>query len=372
MTLIALHGVGVEAYADNDVINPALPAGTNEGDLLVAFAHFTTVLGRLTTPDGWHRVSEFRASRDRNANYIYWKIAAQGESPPSLTPVQGATGDGVYGIIAGFTAGTFNPFNPINGVGPVFDGDTAEDIGPIVPPNTFSIHNGAIIFFGSRYVGYSDVLVPMTGDGLTWSEIADHSEGALHIQVSIQLGIWPADTQVLLPSKTIDINNGTGTSTGIAILLNGFDDGFLRSFTFYNTFLKSQLDGTHPVDFDTDNISISLHTSGYSPDPEYHPFYSYIWEEVVGTGYSTGGLQLQNVTCTRNLTTTTVDADDLTFSQNPAGFTNARYAVMRKDTGDPATSPLIGVFNLGGDQSVVSKHLTLAFSPSGLFQWTTN
>ena len=117
----------------------------------------------------------------------------------------------------------------------------------------------------------------------------------------------------------------------------------------YGKFLQKQLDGGHPVDFDTDTIKVSLHTSVYTPARDTHEFFSSITNELAtALGYTAGGATLAGASV--GLDTgghfAYFDATDVTWAG--AGFT-FRYAVLRKDTGVAGTSPVICYFDFGTD-----------------------
>lgn len=46
------------------------------------------------------------------------------------------------------------------------------------------------------------------------------------------------------------------------------------------------------IDWDTDTIKISLHTSSYTPNLDTHDYFSDVTNEVSGTGYTSGGATL--------------------------------------------------------------------------------
>jgi len=90
--------------------------------------------------------------------------------------------------------------------------------------------------------------------------------------------------------------------------------------------------------------------------------------EVSGTGYTAGGATLANQSIALSGGTVTFDADDITWSQNAAGFTDARYAIIYKDTGTATTSRVICYADLGGNKGNVDGDLTLQMDASGI--WT--
>lgn len=106
----------------------------------------------------------------------------------------------------------------------------------------------------------------------------------------------------------------------------------------YNSFKKHIMNGG--IDLDTDTIKVALVTSSYTPDQDAHEFFDDVTNEVSGDGYTAGGEELANKSVTQNNTANRAvfDADDVSW---PNSTITARGAVVYKDTGNPATSPLI-------------------------------
>lgn len=96
-----------------------------------------------------------------------------------------------------------------------------------------------------------------------------------------------------------------------------------------------------------------LATDSYSPDQDAHEFADDITDEAAGTGYTTGGISLDNVDVLVDTATNTVtlDADDI------SGISvSCRWAVIYVDTGVPGVSPVVSYTDLseglGGDLTV--------------------
>jgi len=105
------------------------------------------------------------------------------------------------------------------------------------------------------------------------------------------------------------------------------------------------------IDWVTDTIKMSLHTVTYAPAQDTEEFFSSATNELATAGgYTSGGATLAGKTLTYDGPTNTVrlKATDVTWTT--ATFT-ARIAVIRKDTGSAATSPMMGWINFGADQS---------------------
>ena len=120
------------------------------------------------------------------------------------------------------------------------------------------------------------------------------------------------------------------------------------------------------VDLLSDAIKISLHSATYVPNQDTHEFFSDVTNEVVGTGYTAGGITLANKTLTYDAATNTMkfDADDVAWATSTI---TARYAVIRKDTGTPTTSPLLVYIDFGVDQVSDAGSFTITFAAEGIF-----
>jgi len=115
------------------------------------------------------------------------------------------------------------------------------------------------------------------------------------------------------------------------------------------------------------NVKLSLHTNSYSPNKDTDKYFSSATNEVTnGSGYTTGGVALSNSTLTyvAGTHTGTFDADDAAWLALTKTF---RYAVLRYDTGNSATSALIGWVNFGADENISNQNFTVVWDASGIF-----
>jgi len=131
-----------------------------------------------------------------------------------------------------------------------------------------------------------------------------------------------------------------------------------------NTFKQHIMDGT--IDLDTDDIQVMLLTNSHTQDIDNFEFIDDVSaNEVSGTGYSAGGADLASEAVTVDDTDDegVFDATDLTWSTSTI---TARYAVIYKNTGTPATSPIIAILDFGSDKSSSAGDFTLAWSAEGI------
>jgi hypothetical protein len=122
------------------------------------------------------------------------------------------------------------------------------------------------------------------------------------------------------------------------------------------------------VDFTTDTLNILLLDSSYtySTAHDFRDDLSTATQEVAGTNYATKTIATPTVTSTAS--TVTIDASDPSaYSYHASGFSNARYAILYKDTGSAATSALIAYYDFTTDKGNDAGTLTLQLDSSGIF-----
>lgn len=154
-----------------------------------------------------------------------------------------------------------------------------------------------------------------------------------------------------------------------AIIKSIGDTNISLSATAYNYGKKEFYSGS--VDFTSDTMKIALLVSAYSPDIDANQYWTDVSaSEVAGTGYTAGGYTLLNPSATMDATNDMAyfNADDPTWTS--ATLTSLRYAVLYKDTGDAATSPIFGFVNFGENKSLTNGTFTLTVSATGLMQLT--
>ena len=116
----------------------------------------------------------------------------------------------------------------------------------------------------------------------------------------------------------------------------------------------------------SDDIMVTLHSSSLTPAQDTMDFFSDVASTELSTagGYTAGGATLASKTnaYTASSNTAYLDAADVSWTASGSGFTS-RYAIVWKDTGTDATSPLIGYIDFGADQALTTAGwvLTLQF-----------
>lgn len=130
------------------------------------------------------------------------------------------------------------------------------------------------------------------------------------------------------------------------------------------------------VDWVGDTIKEALATSTYTPNQDTHDFFDDITNEVVGTGYTAGGVTLAGKSAGYDAASNEVRliANNAVWGStgSPATIT-ARYAIIYKDTGSAATSPLLGYIDFGADEAVASGIFTVQHdATSGVLKLTAS
>lgn len=144
------------------------------------------------------------------------------------------------------------------------------------------------------------------------------------------------------------------------------------NFTVYGVAKENILKSL--IDLDTDTFVCTLHTSSYTPTVNTHSAWSSVSaSEVVGTGYTAGGIVISALTVVHSAGTVTVDS-----ATNPSWTSStitAKYAVVTKRAGGSLVSGdlLLGYVDLetgGGSVSTTNGTFTVTWNASGLFTLT--
>lgn len=134
----------------------------------------------------------------------------------------------------------------------------------------------------------------------------------------------------------------------------------------YNAFKKNLMNGViGDMSAGGTTIKCMLTTSSYTPDQDTHEFVSSVTNEVVGVNYVAGGQALAGkaVTQDNSLNRGKFTANNPVWS---AATITARRAVFYKDTGTPATSPLISCHDFGADITSTLGDFTVVIPSDGI------
>lgn len=142
----------------------------------------------------------------------------------------------------------------------------------------------------------------------------------------------------------------------------------MAAWNLYDQWRDNRLDDTNGAVTGTLKVALVLGT--YTPDQNLHDFFSDITNEVTGTNYTAGGNAAASPTYTLSgAGLITFDASDpATWSQNAAGFSTARRAILYYDTAVAATSRLVAYSDdFGADRGNVSGDFSIAFDAAGIY-----
>jgi hypothetical protein len=93
--------------------------------------------------------------------------------------------------------------------------------------------------------------------------------------------------------------------------------------------------------------------------------------EVTGTGYSAGGATVASTNLAESGGVATFDGNDVTWSQNASGFSNARSAILYSSTA--SASNAICYIDLGSSNvSLKDGDVTVAWNASGILTITVS
>ncbi len=136
----------------------------------------------------------------------------------------------------------------------------------------------------------------------------------------------------------------------------------------YNSFKRDIMNGS--IDIDTDTINVMLVTSTYTVDIDAHTKRSDITNEVVGAGYTAGGVALAGKTATVDNT-----GDKGVFAASntswAAATITARAAVLYKSRGGAASADeLIGYVDFNGNITSTAGTFLITWNASGILTLT--
>ena len=120
--------------------------------------------------------------------------------------------------------------------------------------------------------------------------------------------------------------------------------------------------GLARFDFTTHTFKIMLTTASYVPNFDVDEFKAAVTNEVPsGNGYNTGGQTLAGLTWLYDATNDWCLLTCTAPSWANASFT-ARRAVIYRDTGDAATSPLLSYVDFGANATPSGTPFTITFT----------
>ena len=134
----------------------------------------------------------------------------------------------------------------------------------------------------------------------------------------------------------------------------------------YNEFKK--VIGEAGLNWASDTIKVILIDDTIAPNIDTHEYYDDITTELTtGDGYTAGGATLADCAITRDDTAdhSEYDATDVTWGSSTI---TARYGIVYKDTGTPATSPLICYMDFTENKSSSAGDFKITWHADGVFK----
>jgi hypothetical protein len=138
----------------------------------------------------------------------------------------------------------------------------------------------------------------------------------------------------------------------------------VSAFFYGNVFVSAF---NKEIDFNSDTIKVVLLDNTHTPSQDAHNYLDdVIGDEVVGTGYTTGGITLPSPTMTYTGGTNTfkLDGDDIEW---PTSTITARFACVYDSTpATNATRPLIALVDFGEDIESTAAPFSIDWDPAGI------
>lgn len=145
--------------------------------------------------------------------------------------------------------------------------------------------------------------------------------------------------------------------------------------TIYSKFTKATSDQSSlsgmPVDFGGDTLKLIILDTGHTPDTSDSSAQEHLddisADEVTTTAGYTGAITLTSVSVTQASDITNILAANIAVPAAGAGFTIGRFAVVYKDSGVAATSPLICLVDFGATISIAVNDLNINWGSGKIF-----
>ena len=146
----------------------------------------------------------------------------------------------------------------------------------------------------------------------------------------------------------------------------------MADWNLYDTFRQKQASGDGAMNITSLTVKCLLVTGSYTVDQNLHDFEDDLGaNEVSGTGYTAGGNTVANITdALSGAGLVTLDGDDpATWSQDAAGFSNARRAILYVDRGGAASANELIAYSddFGADRGNVAGDFTIEMDAAGIF-----
>lgn len=125
---------------------------------------------------------------------------------------------------------------------------------------------------------------------------------------------------------------------------------------------------SYNVDWLTNTIKVALTASTYTPNQDTHDFFDDVTNEITGTGYTAGGATLGTKTLASTNNVVKFDAADTVWTTST--ISNARRAVIYKDSGASTSSPLLAWVDFETNVSSSGDDFTITWDTNGVLRIT--
>jgi len=142
-------------------------------------------------------------------------------------------------------------------------------------------------------------------------------------------------------------------------------------FTLFEEFADQIGEEGHK--FDTDTLKLGIVDDTITPTAaDATPTWSDYSANEVSTagGYTANGVTLSSVTWTESGGVATLDAADVSITQNASGFTDAYWAILYNDTN--AADMAIGFLEMGGPVSEAAGPVAINWNANGILTVTVS
>ena len=125
------------------------------------------------------------------------------------------------------------------------------------------------------------------------------------------------------------------------------------------------------VDWGTDTIKVSLHSSSYTPNQSTDNYWDDCTGEVTGTGYTAGGYTLLSKTEAYSSNVKQFDAADVTWATSTISAAKAVVYVQTSVT-TSSLNPVLAYIDFGGTVTSSGGNFTITWDSTGVFTVTVS
>jgi hypothetical protein len=205
---ITYRGAGAGEDANNAAVSPNLVETATAGDLLLVYTMFRSSAGTASVSGSM--TEAYSGVGGSRHDYLWYKIAAGGETDFTVTPSGGSANDTLVAQAATFRGTKLS--GVLDNVAADSIWTTSQNCGPItacVPTGA----DGLVVVVAGKQDDWTSVDT-LTGDSLTWAEIGEPdstlgTDAGMVWNYAIWVGAAPS-----LTNKTFTVTGGTAVNGG--------------------------------------------------------------------------------------------------------------------------------------------------------------